>query len=216
MEDKTQPELFEEWDLVSQKLDKPAQVRCHIGNVAQRFAIAALGATFTPIRGDTEVCPDFFLGGLHGEIKSVGRSKRALIYKWRIEKEARIYPSASYLYVFVIHQCPVTCTDLREIVSRFRDGESRMIGCTLLDIERLVKPIPLRRFSIFTKDMREVRNGYTRSGYIDGGWQIGVNSIPVNSKPKTLNFEWMGKERSIDLWTTRRWNTATKNNNQQQ
>lgn len=130
---------------------KPASVRNLIGDVAELFACHALGLARIPIDGNKELCHDAeYPGGTPVEIKSVGKNDRALIYKWRLEKELA-HHGRQYRYVFVRHACPVTMAHGAAVADYFRDHPPALL-ITSLDtiLTHAIKETPPRSFRIHT------------------------------------------------------------------
>ena len=197
-------ELFDPVTLLSKPLTRPAHTRNYIGDVAARFAEATLGFKLLPIKQNVEICPDFQMSTLHGEIKSVGKNRRALLYKWRAEKEARHFDPRLYLYLFVQHVCPITCSDISQITAHFRDNPVTLYGCTLAELQETVAAIPVRKFSLF-KESPDPRIGYNRAGYIEGGWQFGMKILPAPVMTHTIVAGWMEQVKPVAFQMSEGW-----------
>lgn len=130
---------------------KPASVRNLIGATAEMFACQILGLTSCPIDGSKKICHDAELAdGDPVEIKSVGKNDRALIYKWRIEKEEKAH-GREYRYLFVRHTCPITVTDSGAVADYFRDNPPALLFTTIGAIrDHAIKDTPPRTFRMFT------------------------------------------------------------------
>jgi hypothetical protein len=197
-------ELFDPISLLSRPLNKPAQTRNWIGDIAARFAAEAMRLQLLPIQQHKEVCPDFQFKGLHGEIKSVGKNGRALLYKWRVEKEARNFNPESYLYIFVLHDCPIGCRDLSEITAQFSARRITLHCVTLAELQAIVSGIEPRKFSMFNAD-HNPRIGYNRPGYSDGGWQFSVKLLPESGRPRTRKPTWLGQPKRVGVHMSDGW-----------
>ncbi len=113
---------------------KAASTRNAIGEVGEMFACAALGMDRQAIDGRKLLCSDAEWNGAPVEIKCVGKSNSALIYKWRFEKEwANIGPE--YQYVFVRHDCRVTTPDGRAVIKHFGECNPRILLVKLQQIK---------------------------------------------------------------------------------
>lgn len=202
-------ELFDPIEVLSKPLPKGSHVRNMIGDVAARFACEALEAEMLPIKQNQSVCPDFSLKGMHGEIKSVGMNRQALIYKWRIEKEEAMF-GLSYLYVFVLHSCPITCANATDVTANFRDKPVEIVGCTIADLRAAIGDAPVRKFSRF-KSNPDPSLGYNRAGYADGGWQFPIKRLPEYVMRIRLGVPWMGTVKPCYLSVSAGWmHTALK------
>mgnify|MGYP000440987204 CR=1 FL=1 len=201
-------ELFDVVSLWTKPLSKPAQVRNYIGEIAAQFAAAATSGVLLPIKQHTRVCPDIELHGLAGEIKSVGKNRRALLYQWRIAKEAEAYDPSRYLYLFVLHDCPITCGNVQEIAEHFGSNQITIHGCTLAELQVVVQDIPLRKFKMFNADLNP-RIGYNRAGYIDGGWQFSTKLLPPAERNLVAECQWLERPVEVDLLLSSGWVKAT-------
>lgn len=208
-----QPDLLLEAPetLMGKRLASMAMARNHIGEVAAMFACRALNAAPLPIT-NAKVCPDFKAGTLFGEIKSVGKNGRALIYAFRLDKEEHFAQAHHYLYVFVSHGCRITCQNISEIVDYFTDFPPVLICCTLMDVKEAVAGTPIRKFSLFEApegmSAGEIaRIGYNRKGYKEGGWQFAINKIPVENAAPAVTT-WNNTTLNVQLRETARWKAA--------
>lgn len=130
---------------------KPASVRNAIGEVAAEFACRALDLESVPIDGREAVCHDAkYPDGSPAEIKSVGKNNRALLYKWRVEKELA-HHGPEYRYIFVCHTAPITLAHGADVADYFRDHPPRILTTTLAAIlSHAIKDTPARTFRLFT------------------------------------------------------------------
>ena len=210
-----QDELFCPLTLLSKPLKKAAQARNAIGEVAARFAAAALKLDLLPIQANLPVCPDFEKGPLVGEIKSVGKSNYALIFKWRLEKELKHHDPARYLYVFVKHACPISCADWREVVGSFGSSKMHVFGCTLGEVHALVAGERVQLFRRFTGapaagEEGKAVHGSMRKGYADGGWHFNISKLPKEDS-RMVHFPWLNGSQSACYFTrSAGWIAATE------
>jgi hypothetical protein len=193
-------ELFKYPELLLTKpLRTQAQVRTYIGYVAELFVCRALGGERLS-SGSEEVVPDMRVWNCTGEIKSVGKNNRALIYKWRLEKELRLLDLNRHLYVFCCHRIPITLGNVKEIVERFNE-DTHLVITTLGELSSILLPKKVRKFNLFTppEGMPEnaiKRRGYNREGYIDGGWQFSIRELTTVAA-KNLTFDWAGRNVTV-------------------
>ena len=172
-----QDTLFDLTPLYNRKIEKPAQARNAIGECAQRFVTEFLNLSESGIDGRKAVCPDFHIdSSIFGEIKSVGKNNRALIYKWRLEKERANFKDDEFYYVFANHRCLISVESGAHVVQYFKDNPPVLYVCTLGDIHALLSQKKVKKFSLFKEDPNP-RIGYNRKGYIDGGWQFSLREF---------------------------------------
>lgn len=187
-------ELFDTLEFYGKPMTQAAAVRCAIGDVAEMFACRLLGATRTPIDGRKNICSDAVLDGTPMEIKSVGKNGRALIYKWRLEKEIEAH-GPTYQYVFVRHDCRVTEVHGRDVVRYFLDHPPMVLVTTIEHIQQTLAGVEPRKFSMFLTSPSK-RVGYHRKGYCDGGWQFSLAQIPVNGE-NLVPMLWLGQQIEV-------------------
>jgi len=173
--------LFDLNACISRKLTTPAAARNAIGNVAEDFACAVLKLERKPIDGRKELCVDAETKkGLPVEIKSVGRSRSAILYKWRVEKEERIL-GRDYQYIFVLHNCPITVRDSQEIMRWFTDNPPLILITSLgVLLDHVCAKQEPRKFALHEKVYPSANgriHGTQRAGYKEGGWQFTINRI---------------------------------------
>lgn len=185
--------LFDTWDYYTRKTPKAAGVRNAIGEVAEEMACRALGMERQPIDGRKAFCPDALWGGKTAEIKSVGKNGRALIYKWRRDKEME-HVGPSYRYIFVQHTCTIDKANGSEIADYLRDHPPVLLITTLGAINEVIGDTPPRVFKMHNDN----RIGYCRKGYKDGGWQFSLNKIPVQYTTNTC-LQWRGQIITLTL-----------------
>lgn len=194
--------LFDTWDYYARSTPKAAGVRNAIGELAEELACRALGMVRQPIDGRKSFCTDALWDDKPVEIKSVGKNGRALIYKWRREKEmAEVGPG--YRYVFVQHDCTIDKANGSEVADYLRDHPPRLLITTLGAINGVIGDAPPRKFKMFLGEDGIVNNriGYNRKGYADGGWQFNLNKIPVQYTTRTC-LQWRGEIITITLQHT--------------
>lgn len=195
--------LFDTIQLYDRPLPKPASARNAIGEVAEEFACSVLAMERQKVNGSLSICPDALLDGQPAEIKSVGKNGRALIYKWRLEKELSAF-GMGYRYVFVRHTASITLARGREIVDLFKSNPPRLLITTLGAIIDAIGNTPPRKFKLFQKEYfnkygREA--GFNRKGYVDGGWQFGLDSIKwIDSQ--MLPAQWAGASLLVKVYRT--------------
>lgn len=192
-------ELFDTTTFLSRNLPTPASARNCIGQVAQDYVARALKVQIQPIDGRKEVCPDFD----GGEIKSVGRNGRGLIYKWRLEKDLKHHDEDTFIYCFLRHCCPITIHNASEVADHFMSCNPSLLIVSLRDIKETLEPIPVRKFSLFQDKDGAVdkRVGYNRSGYSDGGWQFNLNIFPPTHIKRKF-MVWQDVKKSVLVHAT--------------
>lgn len=166
--------LFDTTCFFGRVLPSPAASRNAIGHVIEEFVARVLNVDLLPVDGRKAVCPDFS----NGEIKSIGRNKRVLIYKWRLEKEASNFDPKKYFYVFAHHKCPITVSNTSEIARFFQDQPPAIVCVSLKEVMAATKTTRLRKFSLFSGD-KDIRIGYNRKGYDQGGWQFSLSKFKI-------------------------------------
>jgi hypothetical protein len=172
--------LFNLTEVYDRDTTKPAQARNAIGECAQNFVVEFLGLKEVRIDGRMPVCPDFSFGSAQGEIKSIGKNKRALIYKWRIEKEITFADGGEFYYIFANHDCLISVESGSAIVNHFKTKPPILYILSLSDVYELVAAKKIRKFSLF-EGGKDSRVGYNRAGYIEGGWQFSLTEFTFNS-----------------------------------
>jgi hypothetical protein len=189
-------ELFDTTSFLQRNLISKASSRNAIGHVAEEFVARVLHVEILPVDGSKAICPDF----KNGEIKSVGRNKRVLIYKWRLEKEVKCFNPEEYFYVFACHTCPVTVSNVSEIATHFKLSPPRLVCVSLKEVANTVKDIEPRKFSLF-EGGKDKRIGYNRKGYDQGGWQFSVSKFNAShSSFKTCL--WQGNTVNVNVNAT--------------
>lgn len=187
--------LFDTMTVYDRKSTKPAAVRNAIGEVAEEFACRALGMQRLRVDGRKKLCADAMLGDSPVEIKSIGRSRTGLLYKWRRDKELKAY-GRDYLYVFVLHDCTIKTSGGAEIVLSMRDTPPAILITTLGRVVDAIGDKPVRTFRMFDAPPpeqfdRKTMHGSQRAGYVEGGWQFRIKDIPVRYST-TTTFQWCG------------------------
>ncbi len=193
------PELFDTTTCYGRSMKSHAAVRNDIGDVAELYACAALGMDRQRIDGRKKVCVDALWGGRPVEIKSVGKSGRGLIYKWRMDKDTQEHGD-SLVYVFVRHDCPIKLDNSAEVVSRFFERPPSLVVTNITRVREVLANVKLRKFSMF-EGGKDSRIGYNRPGYSDGGWQFNLSLLT----PKTFvptSFKWAGVQLTANLYFT--------------
>ena len=197
-------ELFDTMVFYDRKTPKAASVRNSIGEVAEEIACRALGMKRLKVDGRLEFCADALWQGKPAEIKSVGKNDRALIYKWRKEKELR-HVGPDYRYVFLRHTCPISVGSGGDVADFFRDNPPSILITTLGAVVEAIGDMPCRTFKIFTGEAgtsepfdRKTMHGSQRKGYVDGGWQFSLKKIPFHYTTRTA-IQWRGELVNITL-----------------
>jgi len=175
---------------------KPAAVRNAIGEVAEEFACRALSMERLQVDGRKKFCADALWDGRKVEIKSIGKSRTGLLYKWRADKELAAV-GRDYLYIFVLHHCTIKAGSGGAVVqSMLHQPPSRLIT-TLGGVLDAIGDKPVRKFKMFEADHpatfdRKTMHGSQRAGYAEGGWQFKIKDIPVRYTTSTT-FTWCGQ-----------------------
>lgn len=191
-------ELFDTTACLSRALTTHAATRNCIGKVAEIFVGRVLGVEINSVDGRKEVCPDFE----GGEIKSVGKNNRGLIYKWRLEKDLK-HHEPDFIYCFLQHRCPITLRDASHIADHFEINPPTLLVITLEELARRLRELPVRKFSLVTDHDGTIdkRIGYNREGYSEGGRQFNLNVFkPTHQKRKF--FRWRNATKSIRVLAT--------------
>lgn len=150
------------------RIDGNAHARNAYGTAAQEIACAALQLDPIPIDGSKTICFDASDGVRPYEIKSVHRNGKAVIYDWRMEKEATV-PDSRYL---------ILCHSVRghrdghTLYQAFANGGLEAWIITTPSIHRIAKQEQRR---IMLSDSKDPRCGYNRKGYRDGYRNVGLN-----------------------------------------
>lgn len=212
--------LFDMSAHYTRRIHNDASARNAIGELAAEYACAVLGLRSLPVDGRKAVCPDAeSTTGIVWEIKSVGQSRRALLYKWRVEKELKVL-GRSYLYAFVLHKCPITVRAGAEIRDHFLLHRPPLLIATLgyLWDNVCAKQNP-RSFRIHTGEQGKVltdedteqpapekaKHGSQRKGYVDGGWQFGMQPLLEDvTFEGIVQVQWGGQEFETRLLDTTR------------
>lgn len=150
------------------RIEGNAHARNAYGTAAQEIACAALQLSPIPIDGTKSICFDASDGVRPYEIKSVHRNGKAVIYDWRMEKEATV-PESRYLI-------------LRHSVRGHRDGRTLFQAFANTDLEAWIITTPsIHRIArqekkrVMLSDSKDPRCGYSRKGYKDGYRNVGLN-----------------------------------------
>jgi len=175
---------------------KPAAVRNAIGEVAEEFACRALGMERLHVDGRKKMCADALWDGRPVEVKSIGRSRSALIYKWRADKELATV-GRDYFYVFVLHDCTIKAASGAAVVQSMLRTPPSLLITTLGGVMDAIGDKPVKKFKMFEAEHpatfdRKTMHGSQRAGYIEGGWQFKIKSIPVRYTTSTT-FTWCGQ-----------------------
>lgn len=176
--------LFNMTDLYDRNIRNDACARNAIGEYAAEFACNLLGMEPLRVDGREKICPDAMWHGEPVEIKSVGKNNRALIYKFRKDKEREHFGSL-YRYIFVRHDCRITLRRGRDIRSHFEQFPPTILIATLGCLDKAIGDTPVKVFSMFKGPEegeafdRKKHMGYLREGYRDGGWQFSLKLLPI-------------------------------------
>jgi hypothetical protein len=175
--------LFDLTEFFGRPLHKEALTRNDIGAFAEEFACRTLGMERQQISGGKSVCEDARWDGAPVEVKSVGLNGRALIYRWRLQKEEEVF-GPSYAYVFVSHTCPITVKHGTQIVESFAASPPAIYITTLRTLRAAIGTTPSRKFSWHDKSYPDRTGrmrvaGFSRAGYDLGGWQFPLSKLPI-------------------------------------
>jgi hypothetical protein len=147
-----------------------AHARNAYGTAAQEIACAALQLDPIAIDGSKSICFDASDGIRPYEIKSVHRNGKAVIYDWRMEKEATV-PESRYLL-------------LRHSVRGHRDGHTLYQAFADSGLEAWIIATPtIHRIArgeekrVMLSDSKDPRCGYNRKGYKEGYRNVGLNKF---------------------------------------
>ncbi len=145
-----------------------AHARNAYGTAAQEIACAALQLSPIPIDGSKSICFDASDGVRPYEIKSVHRNGKAVIYDWRMKKEATV-PESRYL---ILRHSVRGHRDGRTLFQAFADGGLEAWIITTPSIHRIARQETKR---VMLSDSKNPRCGYNRKGYRDGYRNVGLN-----------------------------------------
>ncbi len=188
--------LFDMMSAYDRATLKPAAVRNAIGEVAEEFACRALGMERLHVDGRKKMCADALWGDKPVEVKSIGRSRAALIYKWRADKELATV-GRDYPYIFVLHDCTIKASSGAAVVQSMLRTPPSLLITTLGGVLDAIGDKPVKKFKMFEADPaqpfdRKTMHGSQRAGYVEGGWQFKIKSIPVRYTTSTT-FTWCGQ-----------------------
>lgn len=188
--------LFDMISVYDRKTVKPASARNAIGEMAEEFACRALHMEKLPIDGRKKLCSDALWDGKPVEIKSIGKNRRGLIYKWRIDKELEQI-GREYCYIFVMHSCTIGSVSGSDLVQTMGREPPTILITSLGAVLDAIGDKPVRKFKKFSGEPdaafdRKTMHGSQRAGYAEGGWQFAINSIPVRYSTRTT-FQWNGE-----------------------
>lgn len=170
-----------------------AHARNAYGTAAQEIACAALQLSPIPIDGSKSICFDASDGVRPYEIKSVHRNGKAVIYNWRMEKEATV-PDSRYLL-------------LRHSVRGHRDGHTLYQAFANSGLEAWIITTPsVHRIAqkeekrVMLSDSKDPRCGYNRKGYRDGYRNVGLNRFtPLLVQAQIREFVLYGIKFSVTV-----------------
>lgn len=171
-----QDTLFNLTQFYDRSIEKDAQARNAIGECVRQFVVEFFKFREVRIDGREPICPDFSFGDVKREIKSVGKNKRCLVYKWRLEKELKYFSDKPYYYIFALHKMPIKIESGKAIVEAIKLTPPDIYIVSLKEVHETLAPIDIRKFSLF-EGGEDNRIGYNRAGYIEGGWQFGINKF---------------------------------------
>lgn len=166
--------LFNLTPLYDRPFVKAAQVRNAIGECIQNFVVEFFKFREIRIDGREPICPDFSFGDTKGEIKSVGKNKRCLVYKWRLAKEMTHFGDKPYFYIFAQHRIEIKIDSGSAIIASLLNTPPDIYICSLAEVNSMLSDRPIRKFSLF-EGGKDNRIGYNRAGYIEGGWQFSLS-----------------------------------------
>lgn len=166
-----------------------AHARNAYGTAAQEIACAALQLDPIAIDGSKSICfdaSDRRDNDRPYEIKSVHKNGKAVIYDWRMEKEAMV-PESRYLL-------------LRHAVRGHRDGKTLYQAFADGGLEAWIIATPsIHRIAIqeqkrvMLSDSTDPRCGYNRKGYRDGYRNVGLNRfMPILGESHVREFTLYG------------------------
>lgn len=159
-----------------------AHARNAYGTAAQEIACAALQLDPIPIDGSKSICFDASDGVRPYEIKSVHRNGKAVIYDWRMEKEATV-PESRYL---ILRHSVRSHRDGHTLYQAFADGGLEAWVITTPSIHRIARQETKR---VLLAKSVDPRNGYNRKGYRDGYRNVGLNRfVPLLVEAQTREF----------------------------
>jgi hypothetical protein len=145
-----------------------AHARNAYGTAAQEIACAALQLLPIPIDGSKSICFDASDGVFPYEIKSVHRNGKAVIYDWRMEKEATV-PESRYL---LLRHSVRGHRDGNTLYQAFADSGLEAWIITTPSVHRIAREEQKR---VMLSDSKDPRCGYNRKGYRDGYRNVGLN-----------------------------------------
>ncbi len=168
------------------KYNSSAEKRVLYGRLAEEVVLGALNITPCAIDGSCDYCPDGYIngGGLkrYVEIKSSGKNKQLLVYKWRLEKDKKLFAMPEVedlLYVLVHH---AVAESEWSVEDNFRNlYAERGVNISVLRLHDVVEAVeaigPARPFSFMngqtgSPDKTRKVHGTMREGYKDGGWRV--------------------------------------------
>lgn len=191
--------LFDMVDCYDRRCETPASVRNAIGYLAEEFACRVLDLERLPVDGRKSICPDAVGPEGYFEIKSIGKNNRALIYKFRLEKEEQSF-GPNYRYVFVRHECPVSQASASQVAEHFRNLPPVITVTTLASILEVIGDTEPRKFKIFEEAVfdRKAMRGSCREGYVEGGWQFSLNKIKW-SQAIFVPIQWKGETIKVEV-----------------
>jgi hypothetical protein len=175
------------------RIPSNAHARNAYGTAAQEIACAALQLQPIPIDGSKSICFDASDGVRPYEIKSVHRNGKAVIYDWRMEKEATV-PDSRYLL-------------LRHSVRGHRDGHTLYQAFADSGLEAWIITTPsVHRIAlqeekrVILSDSKDPRCGYNRKGYRDGYRNVGLNRfLPLLTETQFRQFVLYGISFEITI-----------------
>lgn len=145
-----------------------AHARNAYGTAAQEIACAALQLFPIPIDGSKSICFDASDGVRPYEIKSVHRNGKAVIYDWRMEKEATV-PESRYL---LLRHSVRGHRDGHTLYQAFADGGLEAWIISTPSIHHIARQEQKR---VLLANSKDPRCGYNRKGYKDGYRNVGLN-----------------------------------------
>lgn len=190
-------ELFDSTVYFGRKLPSPASARNCIGAIGQDFVGRVLGVRINPVDGRKEICPDFD----SGEIKTIGKNLRGIVYKWRLEKDLKHHDQATFIYVFLCHSCPITVADAGQVAAHFRHNRPHLRVVTLGELAARLLPVETRKFHNLPEEELTSRMGWFREGYREGGWQFPLSWWPM-SRQKARFTVWQSNRFPVRVCAT--------------
>ncbi len=157
--------------------DKPlrtaGEARARYGAVVEEIVCKALGLTRIANNGNYDVVFDAYshLDKCYIEIKSVRKSSKIPIYKWRIAKENQA--GVPLCYAIAVHNCK-GATSVRGIWKGMSETLQNILIVPAETVHALAEKQKLRQL---VKPDPSSRMGYKRKGYCEGYYNVPVSGF---------------------------------------